>query len=91
MKNKKMNDSVVVNESLLTCSFSILIAICTFIGHFGLGLFYYYKTGTFPFRERVRSRIEELRELNELDGLAREQPLLHDGQATEDGHGRRAG
>ena len=59
MANKELN------ESLLTCSFSILLVLFTFAGHGVLQLYYWYRTGTFPLRERVRSRVVELNELRD--------------------------
>lgn len=42
-----------VNESLLTCSFSIALLGLSIISHFFLAVFYWWRTGTFPFKEKV--------------------------------------
>lgn len=43
-------------------SFTISITLLGFIIHLGLGVFYYFATGTFPVKERILNRIEQLRE-----------------------------
>ena len=42
-----------VNESLLTCSFSIALAGLSIVAHLFLAVFYCWRTGTFPLKEKI--------------------------------------
>ena len=57
----------IINESLLTCSFTLLIAVGSVAAHAVLAFYYWWKTGTFPLRERVHRQIIELREDQNLE------------------------
>ena len=52
--------TVEINDSLLTCSLCVGTAILSFLGHLTLGCFYWIRTGTFPLKERVLSKISSL-------------------------------
>jgi hypothetical protein len=56
---------VELTESLVTCSFSILFMVASYVGSILLAVFYWWKTGTFPLRERIHSQLEELRNQHE--------------------------
>jgi hypothetical protein len=74
------DDCIEINESLLTCSFSILVAVIAVCGHVFLGVFYWLKTGTFPLKEKVKNTLTKLKEANhpeeseELTPIPQEEP-----------------
>jgi hypothetical protein len=75
---------VEINESLLTCSFTILIAVLSLGAHIFLGIFYWVKTGTFPLKERVKSQVSKLKE-QRRQRHASDPPLHQDTELESDG------
>ena len=45
---------------ILTSTLCFSVAAFSFIVHFCLGLLYYYKTGTTPFREKIYQKVQQL-------------------------------
>lgn len=50
-----------LNESLMMCTFSIIVALFSVLAHLVIAFYYYCKTGTFPLREKIRNNIREFR------------------------------
>lgn len=62
--------------------FTITITLLGFIAHLGLGVFYYCTTGTFPVKETIIARIEELKETRAERVASRQRTLSGGGDTT---------
>ena len=78
------SSSLEVNESLLTCTFSIIVAVISVLGHVCIGFYYWIKTGTFPLREQLKTEIDQLNEARELRHLRHHQQQQQQQQEEEE-------
>ena len=60
-----MSDHIEQFSCIALQSFTIGITLLGFIAHMGLGVFYYLTTGTFPIKENILARVDQLKKTRE--------------------------
>lgn len=55
------NATLEITADLISCAISGFVSVGAFIAHLLLGVFYWYKTGTFPLKERIKTNLEQLK------------------------------
>lgn len=48
-------------ECIVTSSTCLFFTILSVVAHFGLGVYYFCVTGTFPLKEKINTKVVELR------------------------------